>query len=227
MIDEKLDFIVICATEYERDEVVRALTVVTEWTRNKRLGGRMYNIMRIAGQKPESGITIGLSSPNEIGRLPSAILARDIIFTFLELPSCVILSGIAAAAPNSEYQLGDLIIPETIYDYAEQKHSEGGFKVRARTFNLRTSIRSQAIEFARTEWFKQVPEDTVRYAKQTNQQIRVPAQCHDKLGLACGDYVLDNESLVKEILHRLSANQTYAVKAVDMESSSDSTRPRN
>src|SRR5208282_5467233 len=73
-------------------------------------------------------------------------------------------------------------------------------------------------QFARTNWFDSVPKDTVRISKEINKNLRIPAECHHELGMACGDYVLDDKKLVQDILGRLSQNEKFGITAVEMES---------
>lgn len=218
MIDEKVDAVVICATTYEFDAINRALDNATKWKRKEKIGTRTYELKRIAGTGPNAGLTIALVSPNEIGRLPAAIVARDLLYHFLKRPDYVILCGIAAANPAAQYQLGDVVLPSFIKDYAEQKRSEGEFKLRARHYNVDGWLHSEAVEHGRTNWYQEVPQDVIEMTREMHETLRWPPKCHHKLGMACGDYVLDDKNLVDDILGRLSASSNLPVTAVEMES---------
>jgi nucleoside phosphorylase len=218
MIEEKIDIVVFCATELEFKEVDRALTDSIESMHKERIKDREYEIQKISGHSNHTGITIALTSPKEIGRVPAAIAARDILYHFAEKPDFVILCGIAAADPSSSYQLGDVVVPQLVVDYAEQKQSRGGRILRAQEFSTSPRLHSAARTFSETNWFDAVPSTVVRFTKETNK-VRTPAECHLDVGMACGDYVLDDEELVKDILSRLSRDKKYPVTSVEMESS--------
>ena len=68
-----------------------------------------------------------------------------------------------------------------------------------------------------SDWFSQVPAQIVEYAKSA-AKFRTPAQCHLDIQMACGDYVLDDGPVVKDLLNRLSLDKKFPVTCVEMES---------
>ena len=69
------------------------------------------------------------------------------------------------------------------------------------------------------EYISQMPAaSTAGYVKLFVPPRQSRGNSYWGLGMACGDYVLDDEALVKEILSRLSRDQKFSVTTVEMES---------
>ena len=216
MIDEDVDAFVFCATSDEHSELSLLLDEVTRRQDRRTLFEREYCIREIVR---EGNIAlVCTSSIGEIGRLPAAIAARDLLYHFRTVPRDIILCGISAAHPNSGYRLGDIVIPKQIIDYGEQKHSKGKIQIRALDYSLDGNrLHRLAISLLKN-WHERIDEGLRRAIERNIKGLRWPPVCHTDLALACGDYVLDDKPTVQRILRDLSSTRRNKVWAVEMES---------
>jgi nucleoside phosphorylase len=142
------------------------------------------------------------------------------------MPDLIILTGIAAARPESQYWFGDVTIAKSILDYGEQKYTvktdESGkqalqIEYRSKPYSSWSDIRRFLPNEFDSTWYLGIDEGVKRTSKTSGGKFyRWPPSYHF-VTVASGDFLVNSGEKAKAILNKLSENRQEEVDVLEME----------
>jgi nucleoside phosphorylase len=123
-IEPRIDFAIITAIKAERLAVLKAFEIDEKKDRNRSKGSRTYWRKRLPLQDGRF-YEVVVAQSLDIANVNAAILTNDMLHHWK--PAAVLMVGIAAAAkPEAEQHIGDLIIGRDVYYYETGKITAEG-----------------------------------------------------------------------------------------------------
>lgn len=198
--DIKCDVVIVTALFEKEFEQVKHIINIDEKT-SKRVGTTSTKY----GKLKNSNLSVIVDYQQKMGVVDASILAASLTAKYN--PKLLVMTGVCGSRTTKNVNIGDIIIPNEVYDYQTGKYEDGVYK----PYSYRAPIEPALISYAR-EWKDEIMR-SIEDSSETQRQKIKTTEVHFDI-MACGSLVIKTDGVLENIAESLDEKTV----AVEMES---------